>query len=476
MSALSSPSPLLGPTTEVDEAKLPHGNCRYIMMNTEVKGTRCACVNFTLNKAMPGSSCECGHLACFHHKTAEPPADRRELELLRQRVQQLEELLVESNSRSNEMVQRVSELEGIVDSRTDEIGQEIKKTYGNLNRAWHSIGELERRGGDVDSRFQVMGVHLKNVDGELQRLHQRQCELNDADLSLEEQLLEVVESIETTSDVPPHRGRQRHKTTSDLQPAPTLNSSPPKTTLVAPRSRGVAVRAHEPAVSNLWTVHVSLLPSSSLPFPFERDTSAYKRCLSRGLHQMVAVNGTSDEAFVSAVTRAFKGVLKDRPWVPLQAKLCDADTLQGLPMLRPLDSSLANAKFDVGFLHAHCAVLDIHGNMDSLYIAMRHSSLSWHALRHSPVFLQGLEASWEYDPILDSSDPFDNDESVDEDERPSAGDLVGGLPNFKRAASEMSRSSTTTTVVDGADGRPQKKVARTTCPPPLVRRQRVETA
>lgn len=475
MSALSSPSPLLAPTTEVDEAKLPQGNCRYIMMNTEVKGSRCACVNFTLNKALPGASCECGHLACFHHKTAEPPADRRELELLRQRVQQLEELLAEGTSRRNEVVQRVSELEGIVDSRTEEMGQEIKKTYGNLNRAWHSIGELERRGGDVDNRFQAMGVHLRNVDGELQRLHQRQCELNDADLSLEEQLLEVVESIEGVSEVTPSRGRQRRRSISDS--APALNNSP-KMTLVPLRSGGMPTRTSESAVSSLWTVHVSLLPSSSLPFPFERDTNAYKRCLSRGLHQMVAVNGTSAEAFVSAVTRAFKGVLKDRPWVPLQAKLCDADTLQGLPMLRPLDSSLMSSKFDVDFLRAHCAVLDIHGNMDSLYISMRHSSLSWHALRHSPVFLQGLEASWEYDPILDSSDPYVNDESVDENDRPSAGDLVGGLPNFKRAASEMSRSSTTTTVVDGAEGRGPKKVARTTCPPPFKehRRRRVETA
>ncbi|KAK2602656.1 hypothetical protein N8I77_009170 [Diaporthe amygdali] len=474
MSALSSPSPVLAPTAEVDEAKLPQGNCRYIMMNTEVKGSRCACVNFTLNQALPGASCECGHLACFHHKTAEPPADRREMELLRQRVQQLEELLAEGDSRSSEVVQRVSQLEGVVDSRTEEIGQEIKKTYGNLNRAWHSIGELERRSGDVDNRFQAMGVHFRNVDGELQRLHQRQCELNDADLSLEEQLLEVVESIEVASEITPPRGRRRRKSVSDSTPAP---SNSPRTTLVPVRSGGVPARSPGSTLSNLWTVHVSLLPSSSLPFPFERDTNAYKRCLSRGLHQMVAVNGTSAEAFVSAVTRAFKENLKDRPWVPLQAKLCDADTLQGLPMLRPLDSSLASSKFDVDFLRAHCAVLDVHGNMDSLYIAMRHSSLSWHALKHSPVFLQGLEASWEYDPILDSNDPFDNDESVDENDRPSAGDLVGSLPNFKRAASEMSRSSTTTTIVDGAEGRPAKKVPRTACPPSFqgVRRRRVET-
>jgi hypothetical protein len=454
---------------------LPQGHCCYIMMNAKAQDTRCACASFTLNKEIPGSLCDCGHLACFHQQAAESPAAMRELSLLRQRIQQLEKLLEDGTNRNNEVVQRVSELEGIVDSRTEELGQEIKKTYGNLNRAWNSIEALERRGGDVDNKFQAMGVHLKNADSELQRLHQRQCELNDADISLEEKLLEMAERIEGASEAPPHRGRQRHKTTSDPAPAPTLNS-PPKTPLVPARSKDAPTSGPESAASNLWTVHVSLLPNSSLPFPFERDTTAYKRCLSRGLHQVVVVKGMSAEDFVDAVTQAFKGVLKDRPWVPLQAKLCDADTLQGLPMLRPLDSSLANCNFDVDFLHTHCAVLDAHGSMDSLYIAMRHSSLSWHALKHSPVYMQGLEAIWEYDAILDSGDPFDNDESVDENERPSAGDLVGGLPNFKRAASEMSRSTTTTAVADGPEGRPQKKVARATCPPTLCRRQRVETA
>lgn len=494
MSAASSPSPLAGPTTEPDDSRLPQGNCRYIMTIPRIKGNRCACVTFTLNKALPGALCECGHLACFHQMTAEPPIDRRELELLRQRVQQLEELVARGSEKETKMVQRVSELEGFMESKTEEFGQEIRKTYGNLNRAWHSIGALERRSGEHENKFQNVGAHLKNVDQELRRLHERQCELSDADLSLEEQLLELTEGMEEEAETTPARGRRRHASIPDS--ASARSRSPEATnrqrrlssqrsmipaTVTTPimpvRPHPAPPRSAKSATSELWTVHISLLPSISLPFPFERDTNAYKRCLSRGLHQVVAVNGTSSEAFVTAVSRAFESLLRGRPWVPLQAKLCDAETLQGLPMLRPLEPSLMDAKFDMEFLRTHCAVLDIHGTIDSLYIAMRYNSLSWHALRRSPVFLQGLEASWGYDPMLELNDPFEDDENVDESDRPSAGDLVGSLPNLKRAASEISRSSSFgASTGDGAE-RPQK-VPRPPCPPPdvQVRRPRVETA
>lgn len=466
MSARTSPSPLAGSNSEVDESNLPQGNCRYIMMVPEIKGHRCACVNFTLNKSLPGATCECGHLACFHHKTAEPPMDRQELGLLRQRVQQLEELLSRSSEKESEVVQRVSELEGVVEVRTEEISQEIKKTYGNLNRAWHSIGELERRSGVWESQLHGVGGHLQKVDDELRRLHDRQCELNDADLSLEERFLELAEQMEDLDEdgsAARDRGRGRRRRQSMTDPAPSISRPPEATSRQHRRSAATPQRHPLPisvttpttpsrptpppsrsaasAASECWTVHVSLLPNSSLPFPFERNTNAYKRCLSRGLHQMVVVNGTTSDVFVSAVATAFHSLLQNRPWVPLQAKLCDAETLQGLPMLRPLDPSLTHGDFDVDFLRAHCAVLDAHGKIDSLYISMQHSTLSWHALRHAPVFLRGLEASWDYDPMLDANDPFeDNDHTIDAF-RPSAGDLVGSIPNLKRAASEISRSS-----------------------------------
>ena len=89
--------------------------------------------------------------------------------------------------------------------------------------------------------------------------------------------------------------------------------------------------------------------------------------------------------------------------------------------------------------------------IDSLYIAMRYHTISWHTLRHSPVYLDGLEGCWKYDHLLDSGDPFpDSDDAIDDQARPAAGDITTVLPNVrsqvtatgvKRSLSEMSRSA-----------------------------------
>lgn len=426
--------------------------------------------------------------------------DQQELNLLRQRVQQLEDLLARDSEKESEVLARVSELEGVVETRTEDMSQEIKRTYGNLNRAWHSIGDLDRRGQQQDSRLQNVGNHLKGVDDELKRLHQRQCELNDADISLEERFVELLDSIDDVDEVTPSRGRQRRESTSDSAATPgriidtvarrprrpsageaqsPLDSSSGAAPINTTPQSLVPLRSALSSAPDLWTVHVSLLPTHSQPFPFERNTNAYKRCLSRGLHQMVAVNGTDGDAFVSAVSRAFDGLLKGREWMPLKAKLCDAKDLQGLPMLRPLEPPLIDSSYDVKFLRTHCAVLDGSGKIDSLYIAMRNNTLSWHALRHSRMYLEGLESSWETDPLLDPTTPFDDDE-FDENKRPSAGDLVSTFPTLKRDASEMSRSESfgSAAAMEGVEGPRPPKVQRTPCPLPNmveVRRQGVET-
>jgi hypothetical protein len=84
--------------------------------------------------------------------------------------------------------------------------------------------------------------------------------------------------------------------------------------------------------------------------------------------------------------------------------------------------------WDHEFLRENCAVVDANGVIDSLYIAMRWHTLSWHTLRHSsPVFMEGLEACWAYDALLDK-DPFDGDMAVDDEDRPAAGDITSVLP------------------------------------------------
>ena len=146
--------------------------------------------------------------------------------------------------------------------------------------------------------------------------------------------------------------------------------------------------------------------------------------------------------------------------MPLQAKPCNAEQLQGLPMLRQMEPELMDSAYDLEFLKKHCAVCDPAGRVDSLYIAMRSDSLSWHFLRHSPAVKEGLEDSWCYDPLLD---PNGDDESMDEDKRPAAGDIVPNLPNLKRAASEISRSSSFGAASIGTESDSSRsKIARTT--------------
>ncbi|TPX15132.1 uncharacterized protein E0L32_004690 [Thyridium curvatum] len=397
--------------------------------------------------------------------SADCPSDKQEIESLRQRIQVLEDekyerdlikerlqVLEEQRHGNLNLLVRVSELEEAMERSKEEFGQEIKASYRNLTRAWHSIGELTQRNEHLEKRIQAS-------EEEQRRLAQRQLELVDVDISLEERV-EELEGIldEEAGKKKTHRERGRSKsainsipTSASLMPErraeastslawPANHDPLSNSTIIPLRPAPTSASIHAGSFS--WTVHVSLMPTATRPFPFERDTVAYKRCLSRGLHQMVAITGYDDESFVTAVSKAFKNLLLDRPWAPLQAELCNAESLQGLPMLRQLDATLVGRKYDFEFLRRYCAVHDARGRIDSLYIALRDDSLSWNFLRHAPVFVTGLEACWEYTPLLDGNDLFDDDDEPGNPSRPSAGEIIQVLPpSLKRAASEMSRSS-----------------------------------
>merc|ERR1712169_99608 len=81
---------------------------------------------------------------------------------------------------------------------------------------------------------------------------------------------------------------------SESSPSPTPRESrfPLHLVMAEEASRIRSFRERVSSVgsgSQSWTVHVSLLPTSAQPFPFEKDTAAYKRCLSRGLHQVLVI-------------------------------------------------------------------------------------------------------------------------------------------------------------------------------------------
>ncbi|KAK1594063.1 uncharacterized protein LY79DRAFT_513252 [Colletotrichum navitas] len=491
MSATSSPSTSQGPIGRIDEENLPQGQCRYILLTPGIKGQRCACVHFSLNRSMPGASCDCGHMACYHVKSPEPSATRQEVELLKRRLQVLEEQLDQHRQGGlGTVVTRVSDLEELVDKSREEIRQEIKGSYRNINRVWQSVEQLERQTSQLQENMRSQSSHLDNVDNELRTVSNRQMELFDADESMEERL----EQLESDHDLLASRGSQHIDPDAamtsmriDIQ-RPVCPRQPPSTppiqTGAQSRLRDMHSAPHaSPNASttdpngssrtcDAWTVHISLLPTASQPFPFERDTNAYKRCLSRGLHRTVVVGGSDCGSFIEAVARSFGGLIEGRPWMPLKAKLCDAERLQGLPMLRPLEPRLVDSDYDLAFLRKHCGVCEPSGKIESLYIAMRQDKLSWHFLRNSPKFIDGLEDCWAYDPFLDPVN-LTGDDLMDESDRPSAGDIVPSFPSLKRTASEMSRTTalTPSATADETDN-PRRKNPRTTCLPTLIESHR----
>ncbi|SPQ21957.1 fa2c4c86-9f5d-403b-9ff8-6dbdedd70969 [Thermothielavioides terrestris] len=485
MSAPSaSPSPLqVAANAPPDDAKMPKGHCRYILLQPGIKGQRCACVNFSLNKDIPSATCDCGHLACYHNTEPDSSTDQRmELELLKKRLHQLEEQLSKGQDDILDgIVSRLNEVEDHLEKSREEFGEQIKGVYRNVSMSWRSIEQVERRSQQQDDQIRQIYDKLRDHDEQLDRLHAGQLELRDADLSLEERIENLTETLEEEEEewrlsvaaaAAAATGRPRRRSTSDtsrpnipLGPLgagaallDALHSHPHRSPAGGPFTGTPSNRAPLPRPTRFpasapstgaWTVHISLLPHAFVPMPFERNTNAYQRCLSRGLHRMVAVQGRDAASFRAAVEKAFGQFLRGREWMPLQAKLCDAETLLGLPMLRPLDENLlrqVNGGFDHAFLRRHCAVLDANGVIDSLYIAMRRHTISWHTLRHSPVFMEGLEDCWKYDPLLDR-DPYDGDMAVDDEDRPAAGDITTAVrpplqaAGLKRPLTEMSRSN-----------------------------------
>lgn len=410
-----------------------------------------------MSSSSPGASCDCGHMACYHIKDVEPPVAGSELELLRQRVHALEEQLDRERQGSiGSMLARVSQLEELFDKSREEIGQEMRGSYRSITRVWQSVEQFEQRCIRLNEAFRSQAAHISRIDTIMSEMKNRQLELFDADLSLEERL-DRIEAEEddraslggqhplppTPDDTPnmaPEAPASHEYTRSEkgthgggaCLPPPVVASTQPVPMRPAPsRTQGCG---------GSWTVHISLLPSASQPFPFERDTNAYKRCLSRGLHRTVVVADATGEAFEEAVRQAYQGILRGRQWMPLKAKICDVNQLRGLPMLRALEGAVVDGPYDMEFLQKHCAVRDPHGNIESLYLALRHGTLSWSFLRDLPSSVSGLEKCWAYDPCLDPSDILDQEHGAD-DARPSATRGASSITSLKRKSSEVSRSS-----------------------------------
>ncbi|KAM0167039.1 hypothetical protein ACHAQE_000958 [Botrytis cinerea] len=395
--------------THTDDSHLPKGGCRFILLHPESKQLRCACVGFASNRSIPGSLCHCGHQAVYHNSDPEC-SGREELDALKLRIDTLEkELHRERRIGRGGLLDRLVKLEELVEKENLEREVEIRNIHRGIGGLWQNVGLLNKRTPYYDDRIEGL------VD-DVHRIHARMIELDDASMKVEDRV-DTLENTSARTLTPPKRAQRRKASTP---PAANLQIAIENTTK---SGEGDAIGNFQMPMNGFasgqeflerdlsgdrcearsWTVHVSLMPTSSQPFPFEKDTAAYKRCLSRGLHRKIVVSDTYSDCFKEAVSSAFAPVLRGRPWQPLVAKICDVKNLRGLPMLRQLDAQLVSSDYDVKFLKDYCAVLDGSGKIEDLYIAMTEDTITWVEMRELEQFLPGLESAWSHSTYLDGA-------------------------------------------------------------------------
>ena len=435
-----------------NDSHLPRGDCQFLLLHPQVNGQRCACVGFSLNHSTPGSTCECGHQACYHSPEQEnQPVERQEMDYLLKKVQQLQDQLDrERYGGRGGMIDRIGYLEETCETTKRENDVEFRNIHQRNKGLFETLLV-------ADKKLNLYDDKLDSVADSVHHHKARIEELDDANMRIEDRL-EILERAH--HDIPFSRRRK-----ASTPPSAIMFPGSPRTSEACHSTFSVETRiphrflstedtatvekfrervASVGSGSQSWTVHISLLPSSVQPFPFEKDTVAYKRCLSRGLHQVIVIPDVDSESVNTAIHMAFADMLRGRMWEPLCARICDAPSLCGLPMLRRMDQDLIGMDYDADFLRRNCAVCDEAGKILDLYIAMPEDTISWEDLKVLKQFKEGLEEAWIYDALLDGPEREGSQELIDgtseKRPRPAAGDILPWPSSLKRAASEISRT------------------------------------
>jgi hypothetical protein len=389
--------------------------------------------------------------------------ERRELQELKDRICLLEEEL--NNRRyegGGELVMRLGNLEEQVDRTRAENDVELRGMHRRFKGVWENILGANKRITACDDAIEA-------VIDDVHQMRTRLIDVDDATMRIEDRV-DVLEHVRPNTPI----SRRRKASTPPSVAVDGLNS--PARSDMACSTTSIETRvpvrflssedssnvqrfrervASVGSGSQSWTVHISLLPSPDQPFPFEKDTAAYKRCLSRGLHQVIVIPDTDSDSFTTAVNVAFADILRGRTWEPLNAQICNAPTLRGLPMLRRMEKWLVGSDYDVDFLSKNCAVCDESGKILDLYIAMSEDTISWADLKELAPCKEGLEESWMYDTLLDGPDS-EGAKAFDGtlDRRPAAGDILPSWsPSLKRNAADISRTPSFGSTPDGEASR-----------------------
>lgn len=200
-----------------------------------------------------------------------------------------EELDRERHGREGVIVERLGRLEELVDKTKVDTDTELKGVYRGISGLWQSIGVLNKRTSYYDD-------HIESLDDDVERMRSRLIEIDDASMRVEDRV-DVLEKSTTPVAAALSRRRKASTPPSPITDDRSDYSIPSEVTVTSthseipfPETRYSLhiAKAEEASIiqtfrqrvasvgsgSQAWTVHISLLPTLSQPFPFEKDTAA----------------------------------------------------------------------------------------------------------------------------------------------------------------------------------------------------------
>ncbi|RSL83327.1 hypothetical protein BHE90_016709 [Fusarium euwallaceae] len=222
------PSPLRFPsstsTPQLDESRLPKGQCRYVLVVPELRGQRCDCMGFVHNKSLPGAACHCGHLPCFHVPSVDAPSlaeDRAEVELIMQRIRKLSESLDrDGHDRPARVISRIDELEAAVEKNKEDVSAEVRGSYSNASAAWRLVSQLQQTVKRLEETVQSHDEQMTKTGMQVDDLVNRQLQLLGRGVMMEEK----IEKLERTGPLlSPLQGVDPNDTSFEPIPTPIAN-------------------------------------------------------------------------------------------------------------------------------------------------------------------------------------------------------------------------------------------------------------
>lgn len=369
--------------------QLPRGECRFILPRGEAESAqqRCSCVSFTLNKTIPGSQCGCGHQA-WHHL---PESSERSVS------QQEHTALLDRLKRSDDVIQRLQdELMRERKAREESSQKLIEMVKGN----YQNMAVLKYM---FEEKLEVQRIHCEDkTEGVLDKAHGAIEEIEKLKLrfsEMDESIMRVEERLDT--------GRWESRATTPFPettftppPVPALPAVTKALTLPVPTastpSIPLAIRT-EDKHPEAWDVRVILVPDKKQHFAYPLESTAYRRCLSRGMTQDLHIQDKSARSFVQCVDAGFASILRGRSWLPLRCLRSETMALAPLPV-----SQIMYLMWDWGFVEEHCLAHDkMQG--DIVYIALQDEVLSWETIRKLPKVFGSDESCWHEDAELDNT-------------------------------------------------------------------------